>query len=55
MELIILVSFSPLIYSMRWNLYFMQTDIWFLERRIYLAVGINISVASARVLAYSPG
>ena len=28
------------------NLYFMQTDRWYLERRIYLAVGINISIAS---------
>jgi hypothetical protein len=36
----------------RW--YFMQTDKWYLERRIYLAVGFNISVASALVLAYSP-
>ena len=26
--------------------YFMQTDRWYLERRIYAAVGINISVAS---------
>jgi hypothetical protein len=32
----------------------MQIDKWYLERRIYLAVGINISVASALVLAYSP-
>ena len=31
----------------------MQTDKWYLERRIYLAVGINISVASVLVLAYS--
>jgi hypothetical protein len=38
----------------RWNLYFMQTDRWYLERRIYLAVGINISVASVLVLVYSP-
>jgi hypothetical protein len=38
----------------RWNLYFMQTDKWYLERRIYLAGGINISIASALVLAYSP-
>lgn len=37
----------------RWNLYFMQTDRWYLERRIYLAVGINISIASAIVLTYS--
>lgn len=36
------------------NLYFMQTDTWYLERRIYLAVGININVASALVLAHSP-
>ena len=38
----------------RWNLYFMQTDRWYLERRIYLAVGINISLASLLVLTYSP-
>ena len=36
----------------RW--YFMQTDRWYLERRIYLAVGININVASALVLVHSP-
>ena len=34
--------------------YRMQTDKWYLERRIYLAVGINISVASILVLTYSP-
>jgi hypothetical protein len=33
--------------------YFMQTDRWYLERRIYLAVGINITVASMLVLLYS--
>jgi hypothetical protein len=37
-----------------WNLYFMQTDRWYLERRIYLAVGINISVASVLSLVLSP-
>ncbi len=36
----------------RW--YFMQTDRWYLERRIYLAVGINISIASALSLTISP-
>jgi hypothetical protein len=36
------------------NLYFMQTDRWYLERRIYLAVGINISVASVLSLVHSP-
>lgn len=34
--------------------YFMQTDAWYLERRIYLAVGINISIASVLSLVYSP-
>jgi hypothetical protein len=36
------------------NLYFMQTDRWYLERRIYLAVGINISIASVLSLLHSP-
>ena len=31
----------------------MQTDAWYLERRIYLAVGINISIASVLSIAYS--
>jgi hypothetical protein len=51
------IGFTPMLgsdKSTRWNLYFMQTDRWYLERRIYLAVGINISVASALVLLYSP-
>ncbi|HXP83638.1 MAG TPA: YgaP-like transmembrane domain [Bryobacteraceae bacterium] len=50
-------GFTPMLgaeKSSRWNLYFMQTDKWYLERRIYLAVGFNISVASALVLAFSP-
>jgi Protein of unknown function (DUF2892) len=34
--------------------YFMQTDRWYLERRIYLAVGINVSLASALSLLHSP-
>lgn len=34
--------------------YFMQTDRWYLERRIYLAVGININVASVLSLVHSP-
>jgi hypothetical protein len=38
--------------SKRW--YRMQTDRWYLERRIYLAVGFNISVASTLILLYSP-
>jgi len=50
------LGFSPLLGTdtpTGWNLYFMKTDRWYLERRIYLAVGINISVASMIVLKYS--
>ncbi len=35
-------------------LYFMQTDTWFLERYIYLFVGINLSLSSLLVRFYSP-
>ena len=34
--------------------YFMQTDAWYLERRIYVAVGINISIASVLSIVSSP-
>ena len=34
--------------------YFMRTDRWFLERRIYLVVGINISLASVLSIVHSP-
>lgn len=50
------LGFSPMLGApgdeSRW--YFMQIDRWYLERRIYLAVGINISVASVLSLAHSP-
>jgi hypothetical protein len=36
------------------KVYRMQTDAWYLERRIYMAVGINISVASVLSLVHSP-
>ena len=36
------------------NWYFMQTDRWYLERRIYLAVGINLTVASVLSMVHSP-
>jgi hypothetical protein len=32
----------------------MQTDRWYLERRIYVGVGVNISVASVLSLVHSP-
>jgi hypothetical protein len=38
----------------RGKFYFMQTDSWYLERRIYVAVGINISIASVLSLVHSP-
>jgi hypothetical protein len=51
-----LFGFTPMLGTKtptRWNLYFMQTDRWYLERRIYLVVGFNISVASILALAHS--
>jgi hypothetical protein len=51
------LGFTPMLGAdrpTRWNLYFMQTDAWYLERRIYLAVGINISIASTLSLIWSP-
>ena len=57
-NLLQLLGFTPMLGSRRtktgWNLYFLQIDRWYLERRIYLAVGINISVASILVLIVSP-
>jgi hypothetical protein len=52
-----LFGFTPMLGQTdpsRGNLYFMQTDRWYLERRIYLAVGINISIASVLSLVHSP-
>src|SRR5450759_5125250 len=37
----------------RWNLYFLQTDRWYLERRIYVTVGVNITLASILSLVHS--
>ncbi len=34
--------------------YFMRTDSWYLERRIYVTVGVNITVAAVLSLAHSP-
>jgi hypothetical protein len=42
----------PSVTKPRW--YLMQTDSWYLERRIYLAVGINLTVASVLSLVHSP-
>ena len=49
-----LFGFTPMLGTSGSKLYFLQIDRWYLERRIYLAVGINISVASVLVLGQSP-
>jgi hypothetical protein len=36
------------------KLYFLQTDSWYLERRIYVTVGVNITLGSILFLAHSP-
>jgi|SRR5271166_3724223 len=38
----------------RHNLYFLQTDSWYLERRIYVTVGVNIILGSILFLEVSP-
>lgn len=51
------LGFTPMLARPGWTPgqpYFMQTDRWFLERRIYLAVGINLTVASTLSLVHSP-
>jgi hypothetical protein len=52
-----LLGFKPMLGSKtptKWNLYFLQVDRWYLERRIYIVVGFNISVASILILTVSP-
>ncbi len=36
------------------GIYVMQTDSWYLERRIYITVGVNITIGSILFLAHSP-
>ncbi len=51
------LGFKPKLARPGWapgDWYFMQTDSWYLERRIYLAVGINLLVASSLSLLHSP-
>lgn len=52
-----LFGFKPMLGTSaptRWNLYFLQTDSWYLERRIYVTVGVNITLGSILFLAHSP-
>jgi hypothetical protein len=51
------LGFLPMLARPGWkpgDLYFMQTDAWYLERRIYIAVGINLTLASTLSLLHSP-
>ena len=51
-----LFGFTPMLgtkTSTRWNLYFLHTDRWYLERRIYVTVGVNIIIGSILFLAHS--
>ncbi|HET9707974.1 MAG TPA: hypothetical protein VFP39_06700, partial [Gemmatimonadales bacterium] len=55
-NLLRLFGFTPMLgerAKKRGSFYFMQTDRWYLERRIYLAVGININIASVLTLVHS--
>ena len=52
-NILLLFGFTPMLGDSSSRFYFLQTDRWYLERRIYLAVGINISVASVLILVYS--
>jgi hypothetical protein len=52
-----LLGFPPALARPGWqrgDLYRMQTDRWYLERRIYLVVGINLTVACTLSLVHSP-
>jgi hypothetical protein len=49
------LGFTPMLgTATKHDIYLMQTDRWYLERRIYLAVGINISIASILSVVHSP-
>jgi hypothetical protein len=49
------LGFTPMMgTTLPGKFYFMPTDKWYLERRIYLAVGINISIASVLSLVWTP-
>jgi hypothetical protein len=56
-NILVRLGFKPRLARPGWrpgDAYFMQTDQWYLERRIYLAVGINLSIASTLSLVLSP-
>ena len=49
-----LFGFKAALGQPRGSLYFLQTDSWYLERRIYVTVGINIILGSILFLTVSP-
>ncbi len=50
-----LLGFTGMLQSAKTKRFYrMQTDRWYLERRIYAAVGFNISLASVLILTVSP-
>lgn len=56
-NLLYLLGFTPMLGTRsqeKRKLYIMLTDRWYLERRIYLVVGFNISVASILAIVHSP-
>ncbi len=56
-NLLVRLHFMPMLARPGWaagDVYLMQTDRWYLERRIYLAVGINLVIASSLSLLHSP-
>ena len=55
-SLLQLLGFTPMLGAdkpSRWNLYFLKIDRWYLERRIYVTVGINITLGSLLFLTHS--
>ncbi len=56
-NILVKLGFRPMLARPDWlpgDRYFLQTDAWYLERRIYLAVGINLTIASTLSLVHSP-
>lgn len=52
-----LFGFRPALGRADWapgRVYRMQTDRWYLERWIYLVVGVNLSIASTLAIVHSP-
>lgn len=56
-NMLALLGFQPRLADAGWrrgDLYRIRTDSWYLERRIYVAVGVNLTLASVLSLLHSP-